>query len=275
MSRRLILLLATLLLASCGPDSSPTDADGDGFYDDCDDGDPAVHPFAAEICDGIDQNCDGVADEGWFADGDGDGYGVGAADCTTSSDGVTTDGDCDDANPGAYPDAAEVCDGVDDNCDGDADEGLGLVWYRDADGDCYGDGSDRALACARPDGYLAVDGDCDDDTADVWPQAPELCDELDNDCNGLVDDNIAPGPFPAIQIYFDGDGDGHGTPAVTMWACWDAIPQGWVDQPLDCDDNDRSSSGDINFEDPGHSNCADGIDNNCDGLTDADAPGCQ
>jgi len=132
------------------------DADGDGYTTcggDCNDTDPAVYPGAAELCDGMDNNCDTQipADE---ADADGDGY-------------MVCQGDCDDTDPAVYPGAAEFCDGIDNNCDGQLiDEGY------DADGD----------------GYTTCGGDCDDSNPAVNPGATEICDGIDNDCDSVVDE---------------------------------------------------------------------------------------
>ena len=104
-------------------DSAPgqvVDNDGDGFAaeDDCNDDEAAVNPAAAELCDGVDNNCDLSIDEGF--DGDGDGV------STCGADGVAgnSDDDCDDTDIAIYPGAAEICDGSDNNCDGSSDENL-------------------------------------------------------------------------------------------------------------------------------------------------------
>ncbi len=113
------------------------DLDNDGYTDwtcgglDCDDSDPTVYPGATEVCDGKDNNCDGYVDEGvstaYYLDDDGDGYGVDGSDilsCEPVSGYSALGGDCDDNDPNIHPGAAEVLDGVDNNCDGTVDEGF-------------------------------------------------------------------------------------------------------------------------------------------------------
>src|SRR4249920_2178477 len=123
---------ATFLLAllGCGPpsggphDTAPIeDADHDGIAapDDCDDGDSAVHPGAAEVCDGVDNDCDGGVDidavdaVAYFADADGDGYGTGdpTLSCTPVAKMSTDASDCDDTNAAINPLAVEICDDLD------------------------------------------------------------------------------------------------------------------------------------------------------------------
>jgi hypothetical protein len=140
-----------------------TDADKDGVKAgvDCDDHDPAVHPGAAELCNGKDDNCDGTIDEGFDADNDG----------TPSCAIGTKPADCDDHDPAIHPGAAEVCNDKDDNCDGKIDEGF------DADNDGF-------YACA----HGTIPADCDDTVATIHPGAPETCNSKDDDCNGMVDE---------------------------------------------------------------------------------------
>ncbi len=196
--RLLAALLALGLAVSCGEDEPdpkdstppedsepewvpPTDADGDGFTEadgDCDDEDPNVHPYQTEACNGADDNCNDIVDEG-FSDSDGDG----AADCvdTEECDGLDNDGDglvdedFDDGDDDGVADCvdAEDCDGLDNDGDGQVDEGY------DADGDGYTQcGSDTEQA------------DCDDGDDTINPDATEdTSNQLDDDCDGLVDED--------------------------------------------------------------------------------------
>jgi hypothetical protein len=194
-----------------GPVASWPDQDGDGYgsnatpeYDcvlpagrapntyDCDDADATINPAAPEVCDGVDQDCDGEEDEdptdapSWYADADGDGWGDDAVVTTAceAPDGTVPDGgDCDDADPARNPAATEICDpdDVDEDCDeladdadGDADAASMSTWYRDADGDGHG-GTLTTSACDAPEGYVATGDDCDDHDAAAHPGATEVC----------------------------------------------------------------------------------------------------
>ncbi len=166
----------------------------DGLDNDCN---GSIDEGIAEVeaCDGIDNNCDGAIDEGlattWYLDGDGDGYGNDARtaeDCEEPSGHVAQGGDCDDGDTAANPAAAEVCDGIDNDCDADTDEGLSTsTWYLDGDGDGYGTGS-ATESCEVPSGAVDNGDDCDDDDSEAFPGAVESIDGRDEDCSGTVDD---------------------------------------------------------------------------------------
>jgi hypothetical protein len=127
----------------------PTDLDLDGFSiedGDCDDADSAIHPAADEVCDGIDNNCDGSVDEGvlitWYLDYDSDGFGGTAFSmeaCDPLTGFVASNDDCDDLDDLSHPGADEICDGADNNCDGTIDEDLMSTFFLDADTDGFGD----------------------------------------------------------------------------------------------------------------------------------------
>ena len=104
-------------------------------------------------------------------------------------DGYPAADDCDDGNAAINPGATEVCDGVDNDCDGEIDEDVTTTWYQDADGDGFGDSDVTADACEKPSGYVPTGNDCDDDEAEAFPGNTEVCDGIDNDCDGEVDED--------------------------------------------------------------------------------------
>ena len=268
------------------------DSDGDGYGDpsasstacaqpsgtvgdssDCDDGDSAVHPGATETCDSVDNDCDGGVDEDatgtatWYSDDDGDGYGDPDASteaCAQPSGTVANDSDCDDGDSAIHPAATELCDGVDNDCDDSVDEddaSDASTWYADNDGDGYGDPSVSSTACAQPSGTVGDDRpgleDCDDGDGAIHPAATELCDGIDNDCDGTVDE----GASDAQTWYADADGDGYGDPGASSTAC--AQPTGSVSDDSDCDDGDGAIH-------PAATELCDGVDNDCDDSVDED-----
>jgi len=255
------------------------DNDGDGFGDpnkpivtcdtgmglvkdnqDCDDTDPNINPNATEVCDGVDNNCDGQIDEGtsamnYYQDNDGDGFGTGTAvmTCTPTATQVLQNGDCDDTDPSINPNATEICDGVDNNCDGQIDEGTSAMnYYQDNDGDGFGTGT-AVMTCTPTATQVLQNGDCDDTDPNINPNATEICDGIDNNCNNQIDENGS-----AMAYYNDNDGDGFGAGTAVM-TCTPTATQ--VLQNGDCDDTDPN----IN---PNATEICDGIDNNCDNQID-------
>ena len=249
------------ILAGCGRDCPTVDADGDGSpaacpgetatadgFIDCDDTDSSARPGAPEVCDGADNDCDGIADDGlsltYYLDEDGDGYGnLSIEDCEAPDGYIRTGGDCDDADAAIGPHAEEVCDGIDNDCDGTADGGGDQLWYADADGDGSPSEDDPIQSCEAPAGYLpAADAwDCDDNNAAVSPDLEEICDGLDNDCNGTADEDVS------STWYTDADGDGLGGNTATNGPdC--SPPAGYSLTSDDCDDSDASVG--VVFPDP-------------------------
>ncbi len=277
------------LYATGAFDAVDADRDGVALPDDCDDADPAVHTGAPEVCDGLDNDCDGLVgpDE---ADADGDG----ARLC---------DDDCDDHDPAVFPGADEGCDGVDTDCDGAL--GAGEV---DADGDgaqgCDGDCDDGDAAVhpgaeelcdgldtdcvdgpapdeedADGDGFRGCEGDCDDLDPAAWPGAEELCDGLDSDCDGMPGEDEVDADADGLRLcegdcddadplvgepptwYLDDDGDGFGDASTGAPSC--DQPHGAVGDDTDCDDGDAAVF-------PGAVEVCDGLDTDCDGALPAD-----
>ena len=239
-----------------------TDGDGDGFAadEDCDDADASVHAGAVEVCDGVDNDCDGEIDEGvqdtFYSDADGDGYGdpLSPIDaCAPPPGTVSSATDCDDTDPTVFPSARDLCDGVDNDCDGEIDEEDAVVWFRDADADGHGDAGDERIDCAQPEGYVEEPDDCDDADPAVNPGAVEVCNERDDDCDGSVDEDVQ------SVFYVDGDGDGYGGPDTTEVAC--EAPTGFVANVDDCDDADAAVN-------PDAAEICNAIDDDCDGSVD-------
>ena len=177
-------------------------------------------------------------------------------------DGFAEDVDCDDDSAAINPDAEEVCDDVDNNCDGDIDSDAvdAATFYKDADGDGYGVAGDVTTACAVPSGYSTDDTDCDDISASINPGADEVCDGVDNNCDGDADSD-------AIDIttwYLDADSDLFGDASDAIDSC--VTLDGRVTDGTDCNDGDDTTY-------PGADPGCDGTDHDCDGTIDNDADG--
>ncbi|NIV86204.1 MAG: hypothetical protein GWN35_04695, partial [Actinobacteria bacterium] len=225
------------------------DTDGDGFGDpgedpivacappdgysqlplDCDDSDGTLHPAADELCNARDDDCDGypgyLIERGDTEDDDRDGY----ADSSCGGD------DCDDEDPAIYPGGIELCDALDNDCDGEVDEMvMDVTWYLDADGDGFGDPGDTVTSCERQVGRVLRGGDCADGNPVIHPDVVERCNGVDDDCDGTVDE----GGLGGVRGYRDGDGDGFGLTSDSVFACGEALPSGYVPTPGDCNDGD-------------------------------------
>jgi len=244
------------------------DADHDGYDaiscggNDCDDNNASINPGATEVCDEVDNNCDGSVDEGlittYYHDFDSDTFGnasVSIDACVAPGAYVVDNTDCDDSDLNVNPGQAEICDnsvdddcdgdidmsddecgecttgetracpltlgvcagvdescvanawagcdygtdyevtetlcdGLDNDCDGDADSGLTDTYYHDSDSDTFGNHTDSQEACVAPTDYVVDDNDCNDDNDTIYPGAAEVCNNsVDDDCDGMVDED--------------------------------------------------------------------------------------
>ena len=241
--------------------------------DDCNDFRDSVNPRADEICDGEDNDCDALVDDAdtqtfgaptWFRDNDRDGYGNvlrRTNRCTQPSGYVGNPDDCNDADvaispltqwwedadldgtgnaavlwpdrqcwqPIGYINNTEDCD------DANPEAFVGALWFADADGDGHGGPTVVGYDCPNIAGWVRSPADCDDRDPALSPDATEVCDTIDNDCDFLTDD-ADPSLFGATQFYTDGDGDGYGDPRGPVAAC--IRPAGTVSDSTDCNDLD-------------------------------------
>ena len=217
---------------------------------DCDDGDSAVYPAASEVCDSIDNDCDGLVDddddsvdlttgESYYLDNDGDGYGSGTVmACEQGSNMVLVDGDCDDTVVTSNPMATDIVgDAIDQNRDG--------VDGTDFDGDGYASTISGGL-------------DCNDQDSAINPDAQEVCSGMDEDCDGLVDDmDDSIDLSSTTTVYADMDGDSYGDSNAPFESCG---ATGYASDSSDCDDAGARTY-------PG------GVESTTDCRTDADGDG--
>ncbi len=197
----------------------------------------------------------------WYQDFDGDGFGnanITNIGCSPPSGYVSDNSDCDDSNANTHVGAPEICDGLDNNCDGNIDENPsnGTVWYLDNDADGYGDAGYSTMQCNAILGYVSNSDDCDDNNNGIHPAMAELCDGIDNNCDGAIDEASA---IDALTWYLDSDTDGFGDSSQALQSC--SPITGYVSDSSDCDDTDSDTF-------PGADEYCDSIDNNCNTQID-------
>jgi len=247
-----------------------SDDDNDGFYsyEDCDDQNLNIFPNAPEVCDNFDNDCNGEIDENlpqftYYIDGDGDGYGDAGQSIEVCNDSplngyVSNADDCDDDNMSINPANVEICDNIDNDCNGLVDDGLMInTYYLDMDGDGYGAAGSSLDTCAvtPPIGFVSDPTDCNDFDASINPLGSEICDNIDNDCNGSIDDGI-----PYFTFYKDVDEDGFGNANDSIIICRAIAPAGYTHIKGDCNDQEAGIF-------PGNSEIADNdIDEDCSGV---------
>jgi len=248
--------------------------------DDCDDTNENNNPDATESCDDEDNDCDDLIDEEdglgcqtFYLDGDSDGFGTSeSSKCLCNESGKYTAkivGDCNDDNASVNPNITEKCNGVDDNCDDAVDEedAQGCdFWFKDADEDGFGSENNVKCLCDATGVFSTqIIGDCNDDAKLVFPGAAESCNEIDDDCDDLVDEAGAAGCEEYLK---DSDEDGFGKDGDTKCLCESEAPYTGL-KGGDCNDG-------LAGVNPDATESCNGLDDNCDGKTDElGATGCN
>lgn len=172
----------------------------------------------------------------WYLDFDGDGFGGqdAIAACDAPEGYVDNNQDCSDDNAQIHPQAVELCNNLDDDCDEQIDEDAeSQTWYLDADSDGFGDPNQAIQSCDTPESFVLNSEDCNDTDGLINPQAVELCNSLDDDCDNEIDEGT-----DLLTWYEDSDGDLYGNPDSTMDSC--DQPSGYVENFDDCDDGNAS-----------------------------------
>jgi hypothetical protein len=222
---------------------------------DCNDTNAAINPASVEVQNEADDNCNGLVDEAIsYPDDDGDGFGdaTGSVSLETPTPigYVTNDTDCNDADAAVHPGAQETDNALDDDCDGDVDEGLS-AYYPDADGDGFGDeAASGSYALSSPLNHVTDNTDCDDNNSGRYPGAVEIA-------NNGIDENCS--DTDLITYYADSDGDTYGN-AAEYRDVDGSVPASYVLDDTDCNDDQPAAH-------PGASEIADdGIDQDCTGA---------
>jgi hypothetical protein len=272
---------------------------------DCDDTTASAYPTATELCDTIDNNCNGSTDELFKTLGTSCGIGAclgGTQICTADKTSTicstqnnvssescdTIDNDCDGKTDETFTDlgsacgvgacsggkkicatnlsgticstdsqsSLEICDTIDNDCNGETDENLLKKFFKDLDKDTYGNANANRFGCEALPNEVTVSGDCNDQLANVYAGAVEFCDTIDNDCNGQTDESSA---VDAKTLYADVDQDGYGNILVTKKSC--QMESGWSLTSNDCSDLNKSIH-------PNATETCNTIDENCNGKTD-------
>lgn len=220
-----------------------------------------------EICNGLDDNNNGSVDEGLiyaqYEDQDQDGYGNGmilALACEALVGYVSNDQDCDDNNTVIHPNNIEFCDSLDNDCNALIDDGLTYDnFYLDIDEDGFGQSENVLNACNQPFGFVPQEGDCNDWVSIINPSAVEICNDMDDNCNAVIDEGLI------FETYYeDADSDGVGNGEIAVVKC--ILPFGYVAQHGDCQDSNPNVNPNANEQ------CGNGIDDNCNGSIDE---GCE
>ena len=238
--------------SDAGPDAACTDETCNGVDDDCDGEVDEADPSVGGACGSSERDCV----PGIYACTDGElvcerDEPVGDEICNGADD------DCDgEVDEGVEP-TSEICNEIDDDCDGVVDEESIRTFFLDTDGDGHGDPERAMEGCEAPDGYVEAGDDCDD-TCDVcWTGADEVCDRFDNDCDDDVDEGVL------TTFYPDDDRDRWGTERGAIQRC-ESPGAAWAERPGDCNDASRQYHPEADF-------VSSGVDDyNCDGeLTPA------
>jgi len=226
----------------------------------------------------------------FFPDNDGDGYGTKYNSISACEKPVgyveLSPFDCDDNNININPGKIEDCNGIDDNCNDYIDEGFQLqVWYADLDKDTHGDPNNSKKACKQPTGYVKTKDDCDDTNNKIYKITTEICDTLDNDCDGYIDENLSKdcsnlcgeGTIECINgKYTDCNAP---KPQTEICNNFDDDCDGYTDEYLSKDCSNLCGEGTIECVNGKYLNCnapkpqieiCNNLDDDCDGYTDED-----